>query len=429
MVWKYNQKVLEWNGISMQSKVDEASQLLKDKYQYNGPFYMYNSALLRERINILSTALKNYLIYYSVKSLSNIHILKEIQKHSHVGIDVVSKGEIERGLQAGFRAEQIVFAGVGKTEEDILFAIQHNIKSIHIESLQELALIDRLSTQKQTYVNVALRINPNIFVKTHAYIRTGSGSDKFGIDYDNRKHALHIIQNSKYIRLQGFHLHLGSQLFRVKDYIKALKKILHVAEEVKKAYNHDIQYITLGGGFGIEYTNPLIDTPQEFPLSNLTKALSKIHCDYTICFEPGRFLSAPIGILVTHVLYIKEKRNKHIAIVDAGMTDIIRPALYQAVHPVISLNGDNYYSSPKTRYDIVGPICESSDFIARYILLNPIQQGDTLLILFAGAYCSVMSSQYNSRPLIPEILFDQDTVRVIRKPQNIQELIDLEVRC
>ena len=316
---------------------------------------------------------------------------------------------------------------MGKTEEEILYALTHHIESFHVESLSELKRINQIAKSINKIASIAIRINPNIEVQTHKYIHTGSEDNKFGIDYKYITEIINILHDSPFVRLIGFHIHLGSQMFDEEPYIKALKMLLDLTPSFEDIPNVDISYFSLGGGFGIEYTYPN-ETLKQFPFDKLKNKLQEINYKkYNLRFEPGRFISAPSGILVSNVLYLKQKTNKIVAVIDAGMTELIRPALYDAKHPIVALNTSEFQPSKKICYDIVGPICESGDFFLENHFMDEIKEGDILLTLYAGAYGSVMSSNYNSRPFVPEIMIDGNSFKVIRRPQTMDDILNLEL--
>ncbi len=430
MYFKRIQDQIYWEDIHLSERIHQIRNFLDNEYNFSGPFFLYHKDILHDRIKYLFGQLKGHSIYFSVKSLSNIHILKEVHNHANIGVDVVSKGEIIRAKKAGFTGENILFAGAGKTDDELEFAIQNNIKSFHVESISELKKIQMKASETGRSIKIALRINPNISIGAHEYIKTSEIGSKFGIDLSDTPTALKIISSTNNLTLIGLHIHLGSQIMTVEPYRKALLFLFDIAKNIEKEGKIDIQYISLGGGFGIDYSSIFKDQKCEyFPLNELLteikKEVHKLNAQkYQIFFEPGRFLTAPIGILVCSVSYIKSKPQKDIIITNAGITELLRPALYGAEHPVLNLTKR---SSEKKRYDIVGPICENSDFLAKNIKLEEVKENDTLIILYCGAYSSVMNFNYNTRPLIPEVLVDKNTFRIIRRPQKIEDILSLEL--
>ncbi len=426
MFFRYKQQFLHWQDVNLKSIIHNVTCKLKKDYSYEGPFFLYHKDILHQRVSYFTQIFPDSPLYFSVKSLSNISILKELRQHRQVGLDVVSGGEIHRGLQAGFDPQSMVFAGVGKTSKEIRLATEKKIKSIHVESLSELKKIIEIAQNEQKTIQIALRLNPNIDTTTHQYILTGTQETKFGIDYREIDEAIKLIlsQNETTIQLTGLHVHLGSQIMETKPYQDALSFLCNFLEKNKELTIH---HLSLGGGFGIDYDAVLHnDDIHEFPLEELAKALLTHNVNrYQISFEPGRFISAPIGLLICQVLYIKPKSGYQIAITNAGMSELIRPTLYRVKHRPLNITIDN---PKKIKYDIVGPICETGDFLAKGVHLNCLQENDYLAITQAGAYASSMSSYYNSRPLVPEIFMDnRGYFEVIRKPQKEEDLFLNEI--
>ena len=427
MSFSYQENQLNWGSTEYNydlskflSSVDDE---LIEKYSYRGPYYLYNAELLKERLSLLERSLPTSTFYYSVKSLSNINILKIIAQFSSFGVDVVSVGELIRSLESGFSPKEIVFAGVGKVDHEIIRALQVGIKSFHVESLQEIYAIERLASELKLEARIAFRINPGITVDTHEYITTGKDESKFGISASELPKAFEIVSSYKYIKLVGLQTHLGSQLLSIEPYAKSISFLAKIVEKYTENMK-DVSYLSLGGGFGIDYDAMLNCPSAEFNLAELNEAIKVLqNYDLKIDFEPGRFISAYVGALITNVTYLKEKPNFKIAICDAGMSELIRPALYRSKHPLLPIV---LHSAEKQKYDIVGPICESADFFAKQIDLPELRVGDQLVIGNAGAYGSVMSSNYNTRPLVPEVLLHDGKFSIIRKPQTYQDLLDLE---
>lgn len=416
---------LEWGRTNLQSAVPSIRQMLAEKFKYNGPFYLMHAGILKSRLNFLTTALKDVYFYYSVKSQSNGAFLKIIRENDKFGIDVVSGGEIYRGLKAGFSPDRIVFAGVGKSQSEIEYGLDSKIRSFHVESIQELTEINNIAHSKKLTAPVALRLNPDIQVDTHEFIQTGTHENKFGISQSELAEAVNILRHSNNLKLIGLQCHLGSQIKDPNVYLRGLNYLNTIAGEIEILLEKPVEYLSIGGGMGIDYSfTENIFQPDEFNLNALAEILKKSDSKYPICMEPGRFISAYCGLLVGRVLFEKHKTDFRILITDTAMTELIRPALYGASHPVIPLEK---LEGALFSTDVVGPVCESSDFIAKKINLPLIKQGDTLLIMHTGAYGSAMGSNYNSRPLIPEIMLEgSDSYRLVRRPQTIQDLVSPE---
>ena len=424
MFFEYNQNTLFWEEINIGDLLQKINHHLKDEYDYEGAFFVYNKKMIIKRIFTFQEYFPKSKLYFSVKSLSNIHILENVIKELKVGLDVVSGGELLRAVRSGYSGDQIVFAGVGKTSQEIKTALQCSVKSIHVESLSELKKIEEIISSENKTAQIALRLNPNISVSTHKYIRTANEEDKFGLNEFEVSEAVRLIHDSDKLSLQGFHIHLGSQIMDAKPYEKAFVYLMTL---LKKYSIPKPAYLSLGGGFGIDYSFVFKDQRGKlFPLESLAKSLKKLNVDsYQIDFEPGRYISAPTGILVCKVLYLKPRKKKNIAIVNAGMTEILRPALYQTRHPILNVK---LHSVEKRTYDIVGPICESGDFLAKSVRLPRLNEDDALIVAYAGAYSSVMGSNYNSRPFAPEILVeDEKNFKVIRRPQKEEDIFREEL--
>lgn len=437
MDFYYREQKLFWQDTNLQDITSSIEETLEKKYNYEGAYYLYHADVLRQRIDSLSAHLPDCEFYFSVKSLSNINILKEITSHSRFGADVVSLGEIHRALHANIPPEKIVFAGVGKSKQEIEHALNLSIKGFHVESLSELQTISQVAIKLNKRANIALRLNPDIAADTHHCIATGKEEDKFGIPEYEIDKALEILKNNTTsLQLVGLQAHIGSQIKDCQSHTKALQFLQEQAVKIT-AQNFSLQYISLGGGFGVDYelaqnlSFPNQNKPNEFDVQKFAAELKKQTEKYKsykwkIVFEPGRFISAYAGTLVSHVVYVKEKKNFKIAIVDAAMNDLLRPALYQAEHPILPLQKNE----KQFLYDVVGPVCESSDFFRKHISLSQINENDTLFVLHAGAYGASMSSRYNSRMLLPEILIDKkypNGFRVIRKPETWDGVLSTEI--
>jgi len=400
---------------------------------YGTPLYVYSQNTIKDNFNRLSSALSDldHHIAFAVKSNSNLSVLK-LLKNIGADFDIVSGGELFRVLKAGGTADQCTFAGVGKTREEIEYSLEQGIYSFNVESEAELRFINEIAKEKDTIAPVAVRVNPNVDAKTHKYISTGKSENKFGIDFEfiedlYSKASLEF----KNIKLRGLQMHIGSQLTQVKPFLEAVEKVSPLVTNLKNTYG--IEFFSIGGGIGIVYEEALASGKKEWwdekdpdnkPLTveeyaeKLVPILSPLKIK--ILLEPGRFMVGNAGALITKVLYKKIGTAKNFAIVDAGMGDLIRPALYQGHHEIVPLNNE---SEQTQVVDIVGPICESGDFFAQNRELPLLQEGDHIALLSAGAYGFVMASNYNSRAFPAEVMVSGSTHQVVRKRQNYEDLI------
>ena len=380
------------------------------------PAYVYSKKTLLDNFDSYSNAFKkNYgLVCFSVKSLSNISVLK-LLKNKGSGFDIVSGGELERVLAAGVDPKKIIFTGIAKSNEEIIQGIRKNILSFNIESEAEMLRIEKLATNENKIVDVAIRFNPEIDSGGHEYIKTGRKKDKFGVLLKGVINLSKYILNSSSLNLIGLSCHIGSQIFELNDFEESAKYIKKLAKEINKL-GIELKFLDVGGGLGISYTDSSFPSP-----SNLIKDLENILGDRTekIILEPGRSISGDAGILLTSVEYVKD----NYLIIDAGMNDLIRPALYDAKHQIINVENNKV---PIKEWTIVGPICESSDVMAKNYSLGA-SGGSILAIKTAGAYGHVMSSNYNSRRKPPEILVDDNNFEIIRKRESYEDLIRHEV--
>jgi diaminopimelate decarboxylase len=366
------------------------------------PFYFYDLDVLRSTLDTVKKESENsgYKIHYAVKSNYNPRILKIIASYG-LGADCVSYNEIDAALTAGFKANHIVFAGVGKTDKDIIAALKANIFCFNCESIPEMEVIDQLAGQLNKTASIALRINPYIEAHTHKYITTGIEESKFGINTWELDEVIRRLAGFKNLKLIGMHFHVGSQITRMSVF-KSLCARINELQEWFSSHNINLEIVNVGGGLGIDYENPEKnpDFPEYFSLLN---EFIDLRPGQELHIEPGRSISGQCGSLVSRVLFIKSGSNTQFAIIDAGMTDLIRPALYQAHHKIENLtsNGSIY------RYDVVGPVCESSDTFAKYYELPETNRGDLIAIRSAGAYGEAMASRYNLRDL-PKAVFSDE---------------------
>lgn len=361
------------------------------------PFYYYDTALLRQTLQTINAEVskhEGFVVHYAVKANANPKLLDIICK-SGLGADCVSGGEIQACVKAGFSAEKIVYAGVGKSDWEINLGLEKGIYAFNVESIPELQVINELAGKKGKTAAVALRINPDVGAHTHANITTGLAENKFGIAMDDMESVIMQAQEMKNVRFIGLHFHIGSQILDMSDFEALCLRINELQDRLEKSHI-SMEYINVGGGLGIDYENP-----NEAPIPDFKKFFDtyanylKLRPGQTLHFELGRAVVGQCGTLITKTLYVKQGSLKQFAIVDAGMTDLIRPALYQAYHKVENISSDK----PLQRYDVVGPICESSDVFVKDYEMNETRRGDLLALRSAGAYGEIMASQYNCRQL------------------------------
>ncbi len=414
----YKNRILHIDGISA----------LDIEKQCKTPMYIYSELSLINNFKKLEDALesklgKGYskLIAYSVKANSNLAVINALHKLNS-GADVVSSGELKRAKIAGIQGEKIVFSGVGKTVEDLCLALDSGVLQFNLESVAELEKLSEIATKKDMIAPVAFRINPDIDAGGHEKISTGGSNTKFGIPFNKALEAYDYAKSLPGIKVVGIDIHIGSQITELEPFDLAFEKVVLLYNQLKIA-GHNIINIDLGGGIGVSYNKGikpfLIDDYAEL----VKKKFSSINCK--LIFEPGRYLTANAGILLTKVIRKKESYNNNFVVVDAAMNDILRPALYDANHEIISVNEkDN--EKKLIEYQVVGPICETGDILNKKVNLNNIEEDDLLAITYAGAYGAVMSSQYNSRDLIPEIMIAKGKVSIIRKRIAIEDFLSYE---
>lgn len=382
------------------------------------PFYLYSKAALINNYNRYRKNFPNAMICFAVKANPNLTILNTLGNLGS-GSDCVSEGEIRRSLKAGINPNKIVFSGVGKTKQELKFALESKIFQFNVESTPELIQLNEIAKTMDLIANIAIRVNVNVDGKTHHKITTGLKSNKFGINYEELQEICTILSGLKHVNLQGLSVHIGSQITSLEPYKLAYSKLIEIANSMRLA-GHKLDYLDLGGGLGVNYhqDNP----PQIEEYADLVYNLfGKL--DYKLIIEPGRSIVADIGLLVASVIYIKNTIYKNFVILDAGMNDILRQSLYEAYHDIIPLQ---ISSDSETSYDFVGPICESSDIFLQNKLMQKLKAGDLLAFKHTGAYGSSMSSTYNSRLLIPEIMVDDTKFTIVRKRQNYDEMLTAE---
>lgn len=385
-------------------------------YQYGSPCYIYSRATLERHWKAFDLAFgeQAHLICYAVKANSNIAILNLLARLGS-GFDIVSLGELERVITAGGDPKKIVFSGVGKREDEILAALKIGIRCFNIEVSGELDRINRLAEQLGVIAPVSFRVNPDVDAKTHPYISTGLKENKFGIDIAQALTEYRRAAAMPHISVIGIDCHIGSQLTETRPFLDALDKILDLVA-VLEAEGIKLHHLDLGGGLGICYKDEQPPEPAEYIQAILAR-LGKTN--FEILLEPGRAIVGNAGILVTQVEYLKPTANKNFAIVDAAMNDLVRPSLYSAWQNIIPVNRQN--DAIETTWDIVGPVCETGDFLGKDRMLK-IAQGDLLAIRSSGAYGFTMSSNYNSRPRLAELIVDGSTLHLIRERETIAQL-------
>ena len=380
------------------------------------PFYLYSHRTIERHFNVFDEAFADvpHIICFSSKANSNIAILRILIKKGG-GVDIVSGGELYRALLAGVDPGKVVYSGVGKREDEIEFAIKKGILMFNVESSQELEIINFCAEKMGTKARISLRINPDVDPMTHPYISTGLKKNKFGIDMEKSLDEYRLAKKLEHIDVIGVDCHIGSQITELSPFLDALerlKKLIHLLRED----DIDIQYLDLGGGLGITYDEETPPHPSEYAEAIIGKA-KDINC--TFIFEPGRVIIGNAGILVSEVLYTKGTDDKNFVIVDAGMNDLIRPSLYGSYHhiqPVIQKEREIFSA------DVVGPICETGDFLAKNRVVPGFERGDLLAVMSAGAYGFTMSSNYNSRPRVAEVLVKDDRYYVIRKRETYEDI-------
>ena len=384
------------------------------------PFYVYSKAAILDKINQYKEAFKSVdtLICYATKANPNLSILK-IAAEEGLGADTVSGGEIYKAIKAGIKPEKIVYAGVGKTDFELDFAVREGILSFNIESKQELDVLNQIAEKRKKKANIAIRVNPDVDPKTHPYISTGLKESKFGIDIDEALDAYKYAAKLENLNIVGIHCHIGSQLLDVSPYKEAIEKVLSLVEKLKKE-GINLSHLDIGGGLGIKY-KPEDNPPTPYDLANVILPLVR-DTGLKLIIEPGRSLVGESGALVSKVIFTKKKKSKNFIIVDSGMNDLVRPAMYNAYHHILPIKPKD----EKIVADIVGPICETGDFLALDREIDSLRRGDLLAVMSAGAYGSSMSSNYNVRPRAVEVLVDKDRFKIIRQREDYTYLTKLE---
>ncbi len=389
--------------------------------QYGTPLYVYSRSALKNSFAGLTAAMSEVspLLCYSVKANSNSAVLKTFIELGG-GFDVVSGGELFRALHAGADPQKVVFAGVGKTVEEIEYAINSNILFFTVESEPEVMRISECATRLDKTARIAFRINPDVDPKTHKYTTTGKKENKFGLDIERTHKAYELAAGLPGIEIAGLHMHIGSQILDFQPFADALERVKHLCLELKEKYP-SFQYVDIGGGIGIRYKQEQPEPDPNAFAALVIPALQEIGLKTVM--EPGRFMAGNAGCLLTQVQYIKENPFKKFVIVDAAMNDLLRPSLYQAHHDILAVKS----TSGCFIGDVVGPICESGDFLAQERELPAVNQNDLLAVMSAGAYGFSMASNYNSRRRAAEVMVEDDRHRLIRKRETWEDLVRAEV--
>ncbi len=386
--------------------------------EFGTPLYVYSASFIRERINAYKKAFPGALICYAVKANFNPHIIK-IAKEEGAGADIVSGGELYCALKAGVDSQKIVYAGVGKTLPEIEYALREDILMFNVESVMELDVLDHVAKKLGKKARIAIRVNPDVDPKTHPYISTGMKKSKFGVDISTAKKEYEYARKLKNIEVVGIHCHIGSQILDISPYIEAVEKVLDLYKYLTRE-GFDIKYVDIGGGLGIKY-RPDQSNAEPQDLADAIRPYIR-EFDAQLILEPGRSVVGNAGILLTQVQFLKDKGHKHFVIVDAGMNDLVRPAMYDAYHHIVPVTKkDNRY----IKCDIVGPICETGDFLALDREIEQVEREDYLAVLSAGAYGFAMSSHYNVRPRACEVLVEKGSYKVIRKRETYESIIDM----
>ncbi|MFA4991860.1 MAG: diaminopimelate decarboxylase [Candidatus Omnitrophota bacterium] len=394
--------------------------------RYGTPLYVYSKKTLLDHYRKIKEAFRpmNPLICFSMKANSNLALCKALVKEG-AGLDIVSGGELHKALKTGVSSKKIVYAGVGKTPEEIESAMRHRIFLFNAESVPELEMINKIAGRLGIRQDVAIRLNPDIKPKTHRYITTGHGQNKFGLDFGAARGV--FLNRSRFgnISISGIHVHIGSQIVEAKPFVKALERVVSFIKELERR-DVNIRWLNIGGGLGIIYSNERPQTAREYA-REILPILKKVKAG--LILEPGRFIAGNSGALLTRVTYIKETPAKNFAIVDAGMNDLIRPSLYEAHHEILPVRSLSFGAARGIRaYDVVGPICESGDFLGKARKFIDLKEGDLLAVMSAGAYGFSMSSNYNLRPRPAEVVVDGKKVRLARRRETYADLMRTELQ-
>ena len=389
--------------------------------EFGTPLYIYSRATLERHWHAFDSALGDHphLICYAVKANSNIGILNVMAKLGS-GFDIVSQGELERVLAAGGEASKVVFSGVAKSRAEIMRALEVGIRCFNVESVAELHHINQIAGEMGKIAPISLRVNPDVDAHTHPYISTGLKENKFGVSVDEAREVYKLAATLPHVKITGMDCHIGSQLTELQPFLDATDRLIRLMEQLKED-GITLKHLDLGGGLGVTYTDETPPHPSDYATALLNKL--KDYEDLEIILEPGRAIAANAGILVAKVQYLKSNESRNFAITDTGMNDMIRPALYDAYMNIIEI--DRTLGNKKAIYDVVGPVCETSDFLGKQRELA-IAEEDYIAQRSAGAYGASMSSNYNSRPRTAEVLVDGNKAHLIRRRENLSELWALE---
>jgi diaminopimelate decarboxylase len=408
--FQYRDGQLHVEDLTVASLVDEVGT----------PFYLYSAGAMEEAYTRFSGALSaqglDALVCYAVKANPHLAVIGTFAKLG-AGADVVSEGELRRALAVGVPPEKIVFAGVGKTAAELAFALDAGILQFNVESMEELQLLNRIAVQKGLKAPISLRVNPDVDARTHAKITTGKAENKFGVGYDDAAQVLHQAQDLPGIKVVGLATHIGSQITELDPYEAAFTRVARLYKELREA-GLPVRRLDLGGGLGIAYQGEELPSPENYAA---VVARTVGHLDVPLVFEPGRHLVGQAGLLVSRVLYVKKGRSRRFLILDAGMNDLMRPALYEAWHEILPLHEPA--TDERIACDVVGPICETGDLFAEGRALPPLEAGDLVAFASAGAYGAAMASTYNSRLPAPEVMVRGSRWDVIRSRPTYEEMM------
>jgi diaminopimelate decarboxylase len=387
------------------------------------PFYCYSTATLQRHFKVMDEAFKGteHLLCYAMKANSNQSVIKTMADLG-AGMDVVSEGELRRALAVGVPARKIVFSGVGKTAKEMAFALKEGIACFNVESEPELELLSSVAQRVGQRASVSIRVNPDVDAKTHAKITTGKADNKFGVSYLRASEVYARAAALPNIDVSGVDMHIGSQITELAPFEQAFKLMAELVDKLKSE-GHNIRHLDLGGGLGVPYRgdNDIPPHPDEYA-AMVKRTLGHLGLKYMM--EPGRMIVGNAGIMVSRVIYVKENEGRTFIIQDAAMNDLIRPTLYDAYHEIIAV--DEARSTETIEADVVGPVCESGDYLAKSRHLPKLEQGDLIAVMTAGAYGAVQSGTYNTRPLVPEILVNKEGWAIVRARQTYDELIGLD---
>ncbi len=412
MLKEYNPYLEEKNG----ELYLEGISLKKLAQEFGTPLYVYSASYIRDRIKGYQKAFPGALVCYAVKANFNPHIIS-VAAQEGAGADIVSGGELVAALKGGIEPSKIVYAGVGKTVPELEMAVDKEILMFNVESREELFVLNDIAGRLGKKARIAIRVNPDVDPKTHPYIATGMKKSKFGVDFETAREEFKIAKDLPNLEVVGLHCHIGSQILDVSPYKEAVEKVVGLYKDLLKE-GYEIKYLDIGGGLGIKYK----PEDKEPTPKDLARAVGPFleDTEAQVILEPGRSIVGNAGVLLTQVQFVKDKGIKHFLIVDAGMNDLIRPSIYDAYHHIVPVERktDEYIIS-----DVVGPICETGDFLARDRRIEKLQRGDYLAVLSAGAYGFSMASHYNVRPKPAEVLVEKGSYRLIRERESYEDII------